>query len=173
MSDKSNRRPLLVAGTMLGIGMGGFIDGILFHQILQTHNMLSAKFPTTQVADPVQLAVNLEVNMFWDGWFHVLTWTVTAVGIAMLWRALGQRDVPHSTRSLVGSMFLGWGLFNLVEGIINHHLLHLHHVVETASHLGFDLAFLASGLVFIGLGAALIRSARSEPRSPELHPAKT
>ena len=30
-----NPRPLLAAGALLGIGMGGFVDGILFHQILQ------------------------------------------------------------------------------------------------------------------------------------------
>ena len=39
---ETNRRPLIAAATLLGIGMGGFVDGILFHQILQFHNMLSA-----------------------------------------------------------------------------------------------------------------------------------
>ncbi len=40
-----NRKPLIAAGTLMGIGMGGFVDGILFHQIFQIHNMLSAKLP--------------------------------------------------------------------------------------------------------------------------------
>ena len=47
MNDRTNRRPLIAAGTLLGIGMGGFVDGIVFHQLLQIHNMLSAKYPTT------------------------------------------------------------------------------------------------------------------------------
>ena len=41
----SVRRPLVTAGILLGIGLGGFVDGIVFHQILQWHNMLSARIP--------------------------------------------------------------------------------------------------------------------------------
>jgi uncharacterized membrane protein len=40
-----NPRPLVAAGALLGIGLGGFVDGILFHQILQLHNMLSNWVP--------------------------------------------------------------------------------------------------------------------------------
>ncbi|MGE0759070.1 MAG: DUF2243 domain-containing protein, partial [Pirellulaceae bacterium] len=49
MTRASNRRPLISAGTLVGIGMGGFVDGILFHQLLQSHNMLSARFPVRNV----------------------------------------------------------------------------------------------------------------------------
>ncbi|MBA3481110.1 MAG: DUF2243 domain-containing protein, partial [Pirellulales bacterium] len=38
---QTDRRPLIAAATLLGIGLGGFVDGILFHQLLQFHNMLS------------------------------------------------------------------------------------------------------------------------------------
>lgn len=37
--------PLALAGTVLGIGLGGFVDGIAFHQIFQFHSMLSAELP--------------------------------------------------------------------------------------------------------------------------------
>jgi uncharacterized membrane protein len=140
---------------LIGIGMGGFFDGILFHQILQTHNMLSAKYPTTGTSAEEALA-NIEINMFWDGLFHALTWMCTVAGIALLWRVTRRRDVPHATRTLLGGAALGWGLFNLVEGIIDHHILHLHHVVEGANHLIWDLAFLGSGLFLIALGLLLI-----------------
>lgn len=40
-----NHRPLIAAGILLGIGMGGLVDGIIFHQIFQIHNMMSAKLP--------------------------------------------------------------------------------------------------------------------------------
>ena len=33
----ANLRPLIASGVLLGIGMGGFVDGILFHQILKLH----------------------------------------------------------------------------------------------------------------------------------------
>ena len=87
MNLEMDQRPVTSAGALLGIGMGGFVDGILFHQLLQLHNMLSAKFPVRDV-DVRTLAVNLEINMFWDGLFHAFTWTMTAFGIAMLWSAV-------------------------------------------------------------------------------------
>src|SRR3954447_25102168 len=118
MVEATNRRPLIAAGTLLGIGMGGFVDGILFHQILQLHNMLSATRPPTTL-------VNAEINMVWDGLFHALTWIMTAAGIALLWRAMQSPTRLPSTRTLVGSVSLGWGLFNLVEGILDHHVFGL------------------------------------------------
>jgi uncharacterized membrane protein len=156
MQDGLDRRPLLAAGTLLGIGMGGFVDGITFHQILQLHNMLSAVRPPTTL-------VNVEIAMVWDGLFHALTWTMTALGLALLWRAGQRPDVPWSTRTLVGSLSLGWGLFNLVEGIIDHHLLGLHHVRDLPAHVPlYDWLFLLIGGVgFIGLGWLLSRSSRS------------
>jgi len=36
---------------------------------------------------------------------------MAALGLALLWRAVGRRDVPLSTRTFVGSLALGWGLF--------------------------------------------------------------
>jgi uncharacterized membrane protein len=151
MNNETTRRPLIAAGTALGIGMRGFVDGIVLHQLLQVHNMLSAKYPTRGIP-PEQLVVNPQINMFWDGLFHVLTWVMTAVGLALLWRAVRQRNVPLSTKALVGAMIFGWGLFNLVEGVIDHHILHIHHVTETDNHLLGDLAFLASGVVMMVVG---------------------
>lgn len=161
MNDQPNRRPLIAAGTAIGIGLGGFVDGIVFHQLLQLHNMLSAKFPTTGV-ELERLVVNLEINMFWDGLFHVFTWLMTAAGIAMLWNAVRRPNAILSGRMLFGSILLGAGLFNLVEGIIDHHILHVHHVTETENHLIWDLAFLGSGVLLMLIGWGIIRSASNE-----------
>jgi uncharacterized membrane protein len=120
--------------------------------------MVSAKYPPTSI-------VNLEVNMFWDGVFHLLTWMTTALGIAMLWRTVLRRDVILSSRVLVDALVLGWGLFNLVEGTINHHILHLHHVREALNHLPWDVAFLASGALLMIVGLILIRSAKTHSLS--------
>src|SRR5690606_23934570 len=108
-----DRRPLMAAAVLLGMGLGGFVEGILVHQILQFHSMLSGEtfYPNYGVPD-AELVVNLEVNMFWDGLFHAATWLMTIAGIALLWRAGQRGDVPWSTRTLVGGMLLGWGLFN-------------------------------------------------------------
>jgi uncharacterized membrane protein len=146
----------LTAGILLGVGMGGFVDGIVFHQLLQVHSMLSARLPRTSLT-------NLEVNMFWDGVFHAFTWATTALGIVLLWRATGRPEVPRSAGALVGSLALGWGMFNLIEGVINHHLLHLHHVTEGENHLVWDLAFLASGVALIAIGIVTIRWSLRRP----------
>ena len=146
---------MFTAGILLGIGLGGFVDGIVFHQILQTHSMLSARVPRTSVA-------NLEINMFWDGIFHAAVWVLTAVGIALLWRAGAHRVVRWSGSGFVGALFVGWGLFNLVEGLIDHHVLHLHHVVEGNGVSLFDYAFLGSAIVFIVGGWLAVRSASQD-----------
>ncbi len=153
MQQNTTHAPLVTAGTILGIGMGGFVDGILFHQILQLHAMVSAVVPKTSIA-------NIEINMFWDGMFHALTWVMTAIGIALLWKAARRVEVPWLGKVFVGALFLGWGLFNLIEGIIDHHLLNLHHVYEAHGQSKFDYLFLLSGVVFIVGGLMAIRSQR-------------
>jgi uncharacterized membrane protein len=150
---EANRGPLISAATLLGIGLGGFVGGILFHQILQLHNMLSARLPRTTL-------INAEINMFWDGLFHAFTWITTLIGLILLWRAFGRADVPHSTKTFAGSLILGWGIFNLVEGIIDHEILGIHHVFEYGNHLLWDMTFLASGVLFVSIGWSLIRGGK-------------
>ena len=152
-----NIKPLRTAGILIGVGMGGFVDGILLHQILQVHNMLSNKyFPDT--------LVNEQINMFWDGIFHAFTWVVTAIGIRKLWKVAQSREIILQTNIFVGSLFLGWGLFNLIEGIIDHQILGLHHVIQRAAptpQLIWDLAFLVLGGVgMIALGLWQIKKGR-------------
>jgi uncharacterized membrane protein len=149
------RRPLIIAGLVLGKGLGGFVDGIVFHQILQIHHMLSARREPTNV-------VNMQVNMVWDGLFHTVTWIATFIGVCLLFRAGKRSDVAWSGRALFGSMLAGWGVFNLVEGLIDHHILHVHHVVERMGPSAWDYAFLASGVVFITAGWLIVRSDHSD-----------
>jgi uncharacterized membrane protein len=140
-----------VAALLLGIGLGGFADGILLHQILQWHNMLSSVVP------PVDL-VTEKYNMVWDGVFHALTWATTLAGVILLFRAGSMRNVPWSGRLLAGGMIGGWGLFNLVEGLIDHQLLGIHHVRPGAHQLAWDLGFVGIGGVgLIALGYAIAR----------------
>lgn len=155
MNQSSNFKPLIRAGILLGIGMGGFLDGIVFHQLLQLHNMLTGKLAKETIP-------NVEVNMFWDGVFHALTWTMTLVGLILLWRAVTKHRVLLSTKVYAGSMLLGWGLFNFIEGLVDHHILHLHHVVERLGVSFYDYAFLASGIILIGLGWSMVRIGKKD-----------
>ena len=135
---------------LVGIGMGGFVDGILFHQILQLHNMLSNVVPRDSL-------LHEQINMFWDGLFHALCFAATAGGIVLLWRE-ARRAPPPDLAGFAGALLLGWGLFNVVEGLIDHEILQVHHVYQNGNHLLWDLVFLAAGMLFCGVGASLMRA---------------
>ena len=138
------------AGIILGLGLGGFVDGILLHQIAQWHNMASAVVPPTTMEAMAD-------NMRWDGFFHAAVWLLTVVGVYwLLLDARRGRPLPDA-RSFTGLLILGWGLFNLAEGVIDHHLLGLHHVRDLPVHVPlYDWLFLAIGGVgFILLGRAM------------------
>jgi uncharacterized membrane protein len=164
MAQLSRREPTWSAGLLLGIGLGGFLDGILLHQILQVHAMLSAKVPRDTMA-------GMQTNMLGDGWFHAGTWLVTAAGLWLLWNALTRSQAADrpSGRAFIGWLLAGWGWFNLVEGIVNHHLLGLHHVVERLGISVWDWLFLASGLALIALGHAMARASRTRSSTGASH----
>jgi uncharacterized membrane protein len=154
MASRDDRRRLLTAGLLLGIGLGGFVDGILFHQILQLHSMLSAIHPPNTL-------VNVKVGMVWDGLFHAFAWVATVIGIVFLWRAAPCASERWSGRTLFGSSLMGWGLFNVVEGVIDHHVLRIHHVVERLGPSAWDALFLLASVLLVALGIALVRTAPS------------
>ena len=143
---------LTVPGLLLGIGLGGFVDGIVLHQILQWHHML-----TSEGSYPASTVAGLETNTLWDGLFHLASWIATTVGLWLLWKRL-RLDAVWSGRQLFGLMLAGWGLFNLVEGVIDHHILGIHHVKAGSGQTLLDLAFLALGAVLLTVGILTTRA---------------
>ena len=155
MGTRERPARVMWAGFLLGIGLGGFFDGIVLHQILQWHHMLSS-----QGDFPVDTIAGLEINTLWDGLFHALTYVATVAGLCLLWSAVRQPLARYSTMLLIGLILIGWGLFNLVEGVVDHHLLSIHHVNETVppeQWIWWDLAFLAWGAIMLLGGWALAR----------------
>jgi uncharacterized membrane protein len=62
-------------------------------------------------------------------------------------------------------MLLGFGIFNTVEGIIDHHLLGIHHVNETVAREYWslwDIAFTVSGAAMIIVGWMIMRGGQRE-----------
>ena len=114
---------------------------------------------------PATTVAGLETNTLWDGLFHAATWIAVAVGIWILWRRTTDWRWAISGRALIGWMLVGWGLFNLVEGIVDHQILGIHHVRETGNNLAWDLAFLAFGALLVLGGWLLARSDESRRRS--------
>ncbi|MEV4351301.1 DUF2243 domain-containing protein [Actinoplanes sp. NPDC049596] len=154
---------LTLPGIVLGVGLGGFVDGILLHQLLQWHHLLTStdtdrvgvKYYSPDTVD------GLRMNTLWDGVFHTFTWLAVLIGLGLLYsRVTAGRGRMWGSRALWGWILVGWGLFNLVEGLIDHQLLGIHHVRSGPHQLAWDLAFLAFGAVLIGVGWLVQRNAR-------------
>lgn len=146
------------AGLLLGLGIGGFFDGIVLHQILQWHHLLSNVYAPTSVS-------SLQLNTLWDGFFHAATYIFVASGLLLFWRAAHRTHVHWSSKLLLGSLLLGFGSFNLVEGMIDHQILGIHHVNETVppeQWIYWDLGFLAWGAAMVIGGWRLLRAGQRE-----------
>lgn len=140
-------RPICWPGITLGVGLGGFADGIVLHQVAQWHQMLSSAVP------PVTMDA-MRTNMAADGWFHLVMLAVTVVGVYGLFGAAQHRPQMPRRGPFTGQLLLGWGAFNLVEGLVDHHLLGLHHVRDLPAHVPlYDWLFLGvAGVGFMLLG---------------------
>lgn len=147
------------AGILFGLGLGGFFDGIVLHQVLQWHHML------TSAGYPADTLRNLEVNTFWDGLFHSVTYVFVVLGLLILWSRARRAHLRWSGKLLAGSFLIGFGIFNLVEGIVDHHILGLHHVNETVPQqqwIYWDIGFLVWGAVMLLAGWLLLRQGKEE-----------
>src|SRR3982751_6155931 len=91
----------LSAGILFGLGLGGFFDGIVLHQLLQWHHMLSSWYPVNTIE-------NLELNTLWDGIFHSATYIFVLLGLAILWRHAQRGHMYWSGKLLGGTMLLGF-----------------------------------------------------------------
>jgi uncharacterized membrane protein len=146
---------LRLPGIVLGVGLGGFVDGILLHQVLQWHHMLSST-DTDNIGvkyyNPHTVS-GLKMNTLWDGVFHVVCWLAVLIGLAVLYaRVTHRRRRIWASRVLWGWMIVGWGVFNLVEGIIDHQILGIHHVRGGPQQLWWDIGFLLLGAVLVAIG---------------------
>jgi uncharacterized membrane protein len=160
MNIDSRFRPSLV----LGLGLGGFVDGIVFHQLLGWHHLIC----TTQTCQPVSIA-SLQRQNTQDGFFHLAVLALSITGVVWLFKTPPARDQLHGQgRILLGGALSGWGAFNLVEGLIDHEWLGLHHVLPDSPHwFRYDLLFLLFGLALLLGGWLLARSTKkAEPEAP-------
>ncbi len=138
-------------GMLMGVGLGGFVDGIVLHQILQWHHMVSSTDD-----NPVDTVVGLQSNVLADGFFHLATWLFVVLGMFGLLAAWRQGRRAPLPLSHLGLLLTGWGLFNVVEGVIDHHILGVHHVRDDlGGPLSWDIGFLAVGVLLIGVGWSL------------------
>ncbi|MEV4675174.1 DUF2243 domain-containing protein [Actinomadura sp. NPDC049382] len=159
---------LQLPGITLGVGLGGFVDGILLHQLLQWHHMLSST-DTARIGvryyDPHTVS-GLEMNTLWDGLFHVVCWLAVLAGLSILYsRVTHRRRRVWTSQVLWGWVLVGWGLFNIVEGVVDHQILGIHHVHGGPLQIWWDVGFLLLGAVLVAVGWLVQRT--GTPFDPE------
>ena len=150
--------PSKAAGILHGVGLGGFLDGIVLHQILQWHHMVSdvGEYPVTTVA-------GLEVNTLADGFFHVASWLLVVGASIVTFAQWRQGRLPPNWKFHLGGLLTGWGLFNLAEGLVDHQILGVHHVRDDlGGPLSWDIGFLAFGSALVLVGWVLHRAGQRE-----------
>jgi uncharacterized membrane protein len=146
--------PTKAVGLLYGVGFGGFVDGILLHQILQWHHMMSDvdDYPTSTVA-------GLEANTVADGLFHVATWVCLLAASVLAVSAWQRGRLAPNWRYHFGLMLTGWGIFNLAEGLVNHQILGVHHLRDDlGAPLSWDVGFLITGGLLVLVGWMVQRS---------------
>ena len=159
MSELQDRAFPTSAGILFGLGLGGFFDGIVLHQILQWHHLVSS------AGYPADSLDNLRLNTLWDGLFHACTYLFVVAGLVLLWRTARRRHLRWSSKMLTGTILMGFGIFNLVEGLVDHQLLGIHHVNETVPReqwIYWDMGFLLWGAAMLAVGWLLYRAGREE-----------
>lgn len=153
-------RRIRLPGIVLGVGLGGFVDGILLHQLLQWHHMLTSTNHDrigVRYYNPHTVS-GLEMNTVWDGVFHAVCWISVILGLGILYsRVTHNRRAVWTSRVLWGWILAGWGIFNLVEGVVDHQILGIHHVHGGPHQAWWDTGFLALGALFL-IGGHLLRN---------------
>jgi uncharacterized membrane protein len=150
----SNRR-IIVAAAIVGVGLSGFFDGILLHQVLQWHHLLSLV--------PGATFRRLETQILADGLFHMLMYVVVTTGLWLLWRArLVLASGDASCRTVGGAALLGFGIWNVVDVAFFHWILGIHRIrIDVPDPMTYDLGWLALfGLAPLSLGWFLLRPTR-------------
>ncbi|MEW8970969.1 DUF2243 domain-containing protein [Mesobacillus jeotgali] len=144
MNPKMKKKYLAIGSFTLGFGFMGSMDGVIFHQLLQWHSVVM------ETSRPGQI--------FSDGVFHFGVTVALVIGGVLLWLAGRPSEISRGVSRLVGGFLSGAGIFNLVEGVVNHHLLQIHRVKPgDPNALMYDLGFLTIGLVLVIIGEVMRR----------------
>lgn len=130
----------IVAGVLIGVGVAAFLDETVFHQLLHWHHFYDGS--------------TLEVGLVSDGLFHAGGWIAIVVGL-FLFADLQRRRLSVPKRVWAGGL-LGWGVFQVYDGLFQHKVLGLHQIRYEVDLLPYDLAWNLSGALGAIIGVALL-----------------
>lgn len=147
------------AGYLLGFALGGFFDGILLHQILQWHHLLSGV--------PGETFRDIRVQIVADGVFHLLMYIIALIGLVMLWQSRASLTRSNEDRVLVGNALIGFGVWHIMDALLFHWTLGLHHIrMDSENWLLWDILWVVVfGVAFVVSGWRLRYRARTSIQS--------
>lgn len=128
------------AGALMGVGVAAFIDETVFHQLLHWHHFYDKSTP--------------DIGLVSDGFFHAGGWLAMVVGLFLF--ADLQRRKGTVPRRLWAGAFIGWGGFQLYDGLIQHKLLGLHQIRYNVDLTAYDLIWNLSGGASLIVGIILL-----------------
>jgi uncharacterized membrane protein len=119
---------------LLGIALGGLFDGILLHQVLQWHHLLSL-VGSESLHD-------IRAQVLADGLFHVLMYAIACLGLWLLWLPRRSEAAPNQS-SLWGTVLLGFGVWQIVDVVLFHWLIRIHRIrVDVADPIWWDIGWM-------------------------------
>jgi uncharacterized membrane protein len=154
---QAGRSGVAVASGLLGFALSGFFDGILLHQVLQWHHLLSALGGAY---------ASLRVQVLADGLFHVLMYVLAIAGLWLLFRRRAALT-GGAARRVFGAALVGFGTWHVLDAFVSHWWLGIHRIrMDVPNPLFWDLLwFFVFGVAVGGAGLWLLRR-RGPPSSP-------
>jgi uncharacterized membrane protein len=123
-----------VGALLLGFALGGFFDGILLHQILQWHHLLSG-LDAPGMRD-------LRVQVIADGVFHGLMYVIAIVGLTLLYR-VRRASTTATVSAVLAPVLFGFGLWHVIDAVLSHWLTGIHRIrMDVPEPLWWDLGWL-------------------------------
>lgn len=134
-------RRTVISGLLFGAGIAAaLIDLFIFHLLLQWHHFYDLSTP--------------EVALIADGLFHALGWFITVAGLFLLAdvRRHGRISWPRWAAATV----TGIGVFQLIDGVLNHKILGIHQIRYGVDLLLYDVVWIGSAILLALIGAAVL-----------------
>jgi uncharacterized membrane protein len=143
-------RSARLAALLLGFSTAGLFDGILLHQILQWHHLLSA------VQRP--WLTDLRAQVMADGVFHAVMWCVLVAGL-LLTLSARRSTARYDRRVLQSRALFGFGAWHVIDAVVDHWVLSIHHIRDSAANpLPWDIGWLlVCGVFPVIVGIMIVR----------------
>lgn len=130
----------------IGVGVMAAVDEIVFHQILAWHHFYDRS--------------STQIGLLSDGLLHTAEIVIIVAGFFAF--AELRRRQALAPLSAWGGFFLGAGMFQLFDGVIDHKLLSVHQIRYGVDLLPYDLTWNLAGVVLVLIGTVLAWRGRSK-----------